>query len=532
MKWKSGIKKERTLKQRIISIAAKCIVIIGVFIVICVGAVIWEESDGNPFGLFYNYEKETAFGLDLEMVKLGSPSYRYYKWDYTCYMGKYEITQAQWIKVMGDNPSHFTGDPNLPVENVSWNDAKEFCRRLSDETGKAYDLPTAAEWAYAAENPFIDLMYSGGNDIDEVAWYDGNSNNKTHGVGSKRPNAKGMYDMSGNVWEWCLDLWQNLFEYKGDVDVKEYQTARAGCGGSAFSGKEDCTTRIRFRAVPEERYNDVGFRVVCRHKHNKKYELEESGHPKQKDSDKKEKADDIKIDMVFVQGGTFTMGATAEQGDDVYEDEVPAHSVTLSSYYIGKYEITQEQWKAVMGTTIEQQCNKAAEEVALLYNIGVGDNYPMYYVSWTEAKEFCEKLSTKTGKKYALPTEAQWEFAARGGVKSKDYKYSGSDNIDEVAWYKENSSSRTHAVGGKAPNELGIYDMSGNVWEWCTDWYSNSYYRNSAVTNPTGPTSESDRVFRGGSWGGVAPVCRVSHRGYFPPIHRIYYVGFRVVCIP
>ncbi len=231
------------------------------------------------------------------------------------------------------------------------------------------------------------------------------------------------------------------------------------------------------------------------------------------------------MDMVRVEGGTFTMGATSEQGNSYDSDERPTHSVTLSSYHIGKYEITQAQWKAVMGTTIEQQRDKAG--YSSLY--GVGDNYPMYYVSWTEAKEFCDKLSEKTGKKYALPTEAQWEFAARGGVKSKGYKYSGSNTIGDVAWYYGNSSS-THAVGTKAANELGIYDMSGNVWEWCADWYGS--YSSDAVTNPTGPSTGSYRVYRGGSWRYDGSNCRVSNRGNEYPGNYDRYLGFRVVCLP
>ena len=250
------------------------------------------------------------------------------------------------------------------------------------------------------------------------------------------------------------------------------------------------------------------------------------------------------MDMVCVQGGTFMMGATSEQGSDACDNEKPVHKVTLSSYYyISKYEVTQAQWKAVMGTTIEQQAASHYDGAPLH---GVGDNYPMYYVSWTEAKEFCDKLSQKTGKKYALPTEAQWEFAARGGNKSKGYKYSGSNTIGDVAWYGDNSYDLglshpdygTHAVGTKAPNELGIYDMSGNVWEFCADFYDR--YSSDAVTNPTGPSSNEYgyRVLRGGSWysneGGRS--CRVSTRGFLEHADgrqsRYFGWGFRVVCLP
>ena len=159
-----------------------------------------------------------------------------------------------------------------------------------------------------------------------------------------------------------------------------------------------------------------------------------------------------------------------------------------------------------------------------------GDNNPVERVSWNEAQEFCQKLSTLIGKKYRLPTEAEWEYAARGGNKSKGYKYSGSNTIGDVAWYTSNSGRKTHPVGQKQPNELGIYDMSGNVWEWCYDWKGS--YSSSPQTNPTGPTSGSTRVFRGGSWEYTAKICRVAYRdGNFPGI-RGSYLGLRVVCEP
>ena len=233
----------------------------------------------------------------------------------------------------------------------------------------------------------------------------------------------------------------------------------------------------------------------------------------------------LSFDMVYVEGGTFRMGGTEEQGEDAWVGEKPVHSVTLSDYYIGKYEVTQGLWKAVMGTGVEEQMEKAGESD--LY--GVGDDYPMYYVSWDEAQEFVSKLSELTGKKYVLPTEAQWEYAARGGVKSRGYKYSGSNTIDDVAWYDGNSETAAHPVGTKLPNELGIYDMSGNVWEWCSDWYSD--YSDVSQTDPTGPSSGSFRVFRGGSWFNSAGRCRVSNRHDGDPGYRTDNLGFRVALV-
>ena len=243
-------------------------------------------------------------------------------------------------------------------------------------------------------------------------------------------------------------------------------------------------------------------------------------------------------EMVKVEGGTFTMGATAEQGSDYDSDELPTHQVTLSDYYIGKYEVTQQLWEYVMsysGTCADGSSMSAyASDVWLgsdpSSSYGVGDYYPAYYVSYYDIVDiFLPRLNKITGRTYRLPTEAEWEFAARGGKQSKGYKYSGSDNIGVVAWYTGNSGGKTHQVGTKEPNELGIYDMSGNVWEWCGDWYGS--YSSSAQTNPTGPSSGSYRVLRGGGWNINAGNCRVSNRRSLPS-HRYYGNGFRVVLVP
>ena len=217
---------------------------------------------------------------------------------------------------------------------------------------------------------------------------------------------------------------------------------------------------------------------------------------------------DSDIEMVYVEGGTFTMGDS--DGDS---DEKPTHSVTLSPYYIGKYEVTQAQWKSVMGNNP---------------SYFKGDNLPVESVSWDDVQEFISKLNAATDKKYRLPTEAEWEYAARGGRKGQGYKYSGSNDISSVAWCDEgNSGDKTHPVGQKQPNELGLYDMSGNVWEWCADWHGS--YSSSSQTNPTGLSGGSYRVLRGGSWYHNARSCRVSFRYSNNPSVRRHLNGFRLV---
>ena len=193
--------------------------------------------------------------------------------------------------------------------------------------------------------------------------------------------------------------------------------------------------------------------------------------------------DGICIEMVKVEAGTFMMGATSEMKNP-YDDEKPVHQVTLTNdYYMGKYEVTQALWQVVMGKNP---------------SYFKGDNLPVNYVRWKDCQRFISKLNSMTGRKFRLPTEAEWEYAARGGKKSRGYQYSGSSNISDVAWYDGNSGDKTHPVGTKQANELGIYDMTGNVLEWCQDWYG-SYY-SSSQTNPTGATSGSRHVNRGGSW--------------------------------
>ena len=204
--------------------------------------------------------------------------------------------------------------------------------------------------------------------------------------------------------------------------------------------------------------------------------------------------------MVYVEGGTFTMGATSEQGSDAESDEKPAHQVTLSTYYIGKYEVTQAEWQAVMGTNPSEF---------------KGNNLPVENVNWDDCQEFIRKLNELTGKQFRLPTEAEWEYAARGGNKSNRTKYAGGSDIDNVAWYGEHSNSPTHPVGQKRANELGLYDMTGNVWEWCQDRFG--YYSSASQTNPRGPATGDCRVLRGGSWCMDARFCRLSFRSYGDP---------------
>ncbi|AEE52506.1 SUMF1/EgtB/PvdO family nonheme iron enzyme [Haliscomenobacter hydrossis] len=249
--------------------------------------------------------------------------------------------------------------------------------------------------------------------------------------------------------------------------------------------------------------------------------------------------------LVLVKGGSFTMGCTSEQ-QNCGEDEKPTHQVNLGDFYLSKNELTIGEYLKFADETRSHYPEWLEQGSKYNLETGSDDHYknkglsrnatdlPVVGVSWEDAKAYCEWLSRKTGLKYRLPTEAEWEYAARGGglgITQTNFQvtqYAGSNSIDEVAWHSSNSGSKPHPVGQKKPNRLGLYDMSGNVWEWCADWYDSSYYKNSPSTNPPGAITGSDRVCRGGSWNYVPRDARMAGRGRYTPVNRIYDIGFRV----
>ena len=442
------------------------------------------------------------------------------------YIGKTEVTQVLWEAVMGSNPSSFKGD-NLPVESVSWDDCQEFIRKLNSMTGQNFRLPTEAEWEFACRggNNSRGYKYSGSNYIDNVAWHLDNSCKKTHPVATKTPNELGIYDMSGNVWEWCND-WYGDYSSSAQTNPKgpysgSYRVSRGGSWG-CFA--RDCRSSLHNGNYPANRFNDLGLRLALVDPLLAAKEKAEAERKRKEAEEKaaKEKATPgaansgrftvrgVSFEMVRVDGGTFRMGATSEQGNDAASDEIPVHSVTLSGYYIGKTEVTQALWKAVMGSNPSSS---------------IGDNLPVECVNWDDCQEFIRELNSMTGQNFRLPTEAEWEFACRGGNNSRGYKYSGSNNLGDVAWYV-GSSGVTHPVGTKAPNELGIYDMSGNVCEWCSDRYD--VYSRGAQTNPKGPYKGSGRVIRGGGWISRARDSRSSFRDNYSPTIRYNGLGLRL----
>lgn len=221
-------------------------------------------------------------------------------------------------------------------------------------------------------------------------------------------------------------------------------------------------------------------------------------------------------EMITVEGGTFIMGDTEMEGD---ADEQPTHQVTLKTFKIAKTETTVAQWRAY--------CNATGRAMPEAPSWGWIDSHPIVNVNHSDAMAYCDWLAEKMDADYRLPTEAEWEYAARGGKQSAGYKYSAGRSLDNAGWYEANSNKQTHPVATKKPNELGIYDMSGNVWEWCKDWYGD--YSSTSQTNPKGVTSGASRVSRGGSWIDSATDCRVARRNRDRPDRRPSNIGFRVV---
>jgi formylglycine-generating enzyme required for sulfatase activity len=442
------------------------------------------------------------------------------------YIGKFEVTQQEWQEVMGSTPYSYKGE-NLPAHNISWYMAVEYCNKKSRMDGltpcytgtekniqcnfdaDGYRLPTEAEWEFACRGGLQsrNYLYSGGNNPDEVAWHESNCGDRIQPVGRKKPNELGIYDMSGNVWEWCWD-WHESGYYQKSPPVNprgpssgSLRIYRSGQG----PGGQIEWMRSTFRAYtpPTTRTMVLGFRVV---------KNTEGKRPE---------------NMVLVKGGTFRMGSN-EGGNG----EKAVHTVTLGSFYIGKYEVIQEEWCRVMGKNLS-------------YFRGIRS--PVDSTTWYNAVEYCNKRSRMEGltpcytgsgddivcdfeaNGYRLPTEAEWEYASRGGSLSRNYIYSGSNDPNEVGWSAENSFPSSRPVGQQKANELGIYDMSGNVWEWCWDWYDREYYRHSPSNNPTGPASGVRRVMRSGSVHQASITTKSAFRLAFCPHHSYRGLGFRVV---
>ena len=437
------------------------------------------------------------------------------------WVAEYELTQAIWTTVMGTDiydlqaalTKPVNGDvpagPDYPMYFVYTKDVFEFTRRLSKMTGLNFRLPTEAEWEFAARggNLSHDYLYAGSNNPDSVAWYSKSTASGVQRVGQKMPNELGIYDMSGNVLERCIDYLEYHQPYDPNDSINprgkvKNSGNRAYRGGAHNMHKDSVRVTHRAPQTPTFTSQNVGTRVVVNDEHH--FQTFNVG--------------SVWFDMIFVKGGTFMMGAL-DDDNQATPDERPHHSVTLSDFYMGQTEVTQALWKAVMGTN--PSVNKAS------------GNHPVENVSWNDCQKFLSKLNQLTGLSFRLPTEAEWEYAANGGQRTLGYKYAGSNNINDVAWY-EGNTSESQPVAQKHPNELGLYDMTGNIYELCYDWYAP--YSDEPQTNPQGASSSpyGSRVVRGGCWykqSGYSyeHCCRIVNRGYTSPDSKNNYKGLRLV---
>jgi formylglycine-generating enzyme required for sulfatase activity len=466
-----------------------------------------------------------------------------------------EVTQKDYQAVVGSNPAGFKGD-RLPVETVSWLDAVAYANALSakdglrpaykisgtavscDWTANGWRLPTEAEWEYAARGGQLSkgYAYAGGNDAGQVAWIADNSGGATHEVATKYPNELGIYDLSGNVREWCWD-WKGDYSAAAQTNPRgpDKGDSRIVRGGRFSFDASISLVGYRYGNAPTDKSNSVGFRLVRMAGKSAPVDAAAQAAPAAAPAAAPVAAapvaaaaapgKDIRGEL-FVAGGSYQMG-TVNGGSG---DEKPVHQVTLAAFWMMSTEVTQQLYADLMGK------NPASHQ---------GNRFPVEMVSWYDAVAFANKLSAKDGLKAAytisganvscdwsangwrLPTEAEWEYAAEGGVKSRGTDYAGSADANAVSWNSDNSGGTTHQVASKNPNELGIYDLSGNVWEWCWDWYGD--YSASAQTNPRGPANGTERVRRGGSWYNSASGVTTGFRFGSDPAGGQDHVGFRLV---
>ena len=429
-------------------------------------------------------------------------------------LGKYEVTQKQYQAVMGVNPSRFKGYDRLPVEQVSWEDAMSFCGKLTElhhQSGRLksdwkYTLPTEAQWEYACRAG-TGTAFSFGDDgaqLGGYAWYEGNSESKTHPVGGKKANQWGLHDMHGNVWEWCLD-WYGEYEKSPQTDPTgpEKASNRVIRGGAWYGSSRNCRSADRYWFTPVFRGDYLGFRVAA----------VQSGKARPRDE----------VEMVEIKPGKFLMGSPLSENDR--GDDETQHEVTLTKpFRLGKYEVTQGQYEAVMGENPSRFATGSPDA-------------PVENVNWNDAVKFCEKLTEshhqsgllEPGWEYTLPTEAQWEYACRAGTGTAFSFGDDEAQLGEYAWYEGNSEDRTHPVGRKVANAWGLHDMHGNVWEWCLD--DKRKFDESPQTDPSGSEKASNRVIRGGAWNDSSRYCRSASRFRLTPEYRVVNLGFRVAAV-
>ncbi len=489
------------------------------------------------------------------------------------YMGAHPVTQEEYEQVMGKNPSFFraagTGRDKVagldtrrfPVEWVSWDDATEFCRKLSEKEGKTYRLPTEAEWEYACRAGTRTAFYFGDTISTDQANYAGDrvygngkkgvDRERPTPVGSFPPNALRLYDMHGNVWQWCQDwcdkdYYQNSPKNDPVNEAAGKLKSRVLRGGSWHNSPSEARSAARFLAPPGLRNWNYGFRVVAAYWPATEEAKSARVDPKRSEPPVKEMTNSIGMKLVYIPPGKFVMGSPRSEqeqskkdsrGRDWAAQEIQHEVAITKGFYMSVYSVTQEQYEKVTGKNPSwfSSTGGGKDDVAGLDT----RRFPVETVSWNDAAEFCRKLSQREGKTYRLPTEAEWEYACRAGTKTA---FSFGDTIStDQANYNGNAifgngrkgiyRERPLPVGSFPANAFGLYDMHGNVNQWCQDWYDFNYYRKSARNDPLNETASEMRVLRSGSWGSYPGICRSANRSGSTPDYRNRTIGFRVVML-
>ncbi len=490
------------------------------------------------------------------------------------YIQATEVTQQQWMAVFGNNPSCHRNCMDCPVEEVTWYDCCIYCNRLSQAEGltpcyysdgsyttvfngtppvtsgivfwkqsaNGYRLPTEAEWEYACRAGTTTAYNSGQNNtgcdddpnLDPLGWYWYNSDTgngpETHPAGQKQSNNPGLYDMHGNVWEWCWDRYQS--DYYGsapsfDPTGPSLGASRVQRGGGWDSSAEYCRSANRLYSNLDYCADNLGFRIL------------KSTH------------------FVYFPPGTFQMGSPPDELCG-HSDEKPVHNVTLThGFYIQATEVTQQQWMDVFGNnpSYHRNCLKCPVEEITWYDCCIYCNRlsqaegltPCYYSddAYTTVFDGTPPVTggavfwKQSANGYRLPTEAEWEYACRAGTTAaynsgqNNTDCNDDSNLDPLGWYWYNSDTgnglETHPAGQKQSNNSGLYDMHGNVWEWCWDRYQSDYYGSAPSTDPTGPSSGSDRVGHGGGWSSFAEHCRSANRSHYNAYDPYHFLGFRIL---
>lgn len=386
------------------------------------------------------------------------------------------VSQALWESVMGSNPSS-EKNPDAPVDMVSWNDVQKFIGKLNKKTGKSFGLPTEAQWEYA----------------------------------QKLGSGDGLLSIA----EWCADSYYAIPEGSSSSDIFNPLDLAVNPGSLVDSDRKVVRTSVeRLEVDCHTKRAKVGFRLAQPTEETIPEDmmtlLQGNTFPREAVDASKNAAEDFNVGgvafrMVAVKGGEFTMGCTPDDipygAFKIPDNESKTHQVTVSDYMIGEAEVTVGLWNAVMGSV--PYLNDAAEA-----------SKPVGNVSWYDCQQFITKLNSMTGRTFRLPTEAEWEYAARGGSKTRHNAFSGTNDMGRAMWYVDNADMKVKPVKGKKANELGLYDMSGNVWEWCYDRAAD--YTGDSQVDPAGPAEGTSRILRSGSCASRWDACRVTNRSYMP----------------